>query len=604
MKISYNWLKWYVPEIPAAEKLADVFTYHLCEVESMEKMPDGDTLFDLNILPNRAHDLLSHHGIARELSGQLGIEFKDPTSYYKIPESKPTNLKIEIATPNMRRYMSRIVRGIKIGPSPEWVVKHLASIGERSINNIVDATNLCMFDCGQPMHAFDSKKLKTEIQVRNAHDEEAMTTLDGKDIALLSSDIVISDSKNILALAGVKGGTQAEVDEHTTDIVLEVANFDPVAVRKTARRLGILTEAAKRFENDLSPELCAFGMTELSALIAEMCPDAVFEEIIDVYPNPQQPRVLTFSQGDVNKKLGATISLDEVEDIFKRYKYSYKKNGTEFIIDVPSLRLDLVGIHDMVEEIGRIYGYEKVEPKIPVIDFKPKTNETYARVRAVRKTLLADGYSEVMTYAFCKRGAVEVARSARGKEFLRTNLADGLNASYELNRLNAPLLGEIETKIFEIDTVFPAQNLEEIRVAYANKKGVVELKLEEFTYDMNHGDKKYTMDIGTGYHALEGESVNLKLRQWSQYPFITRDVAVWVPKETHADALISLCKNSAGTLLVREPQLFDQFTKGDKTSLAIRLVFQSHERTLTDTEISEIMHKITQEIQAKGWDVR
>src|SRR3989344_4029332 len=141
MKVSYNWLKWYMPDAPDADKLADIITYHIAEVETVEKK-DGDSILDIKILPNRAHDLLSHLGVARELASLLNINFVDPTPKYKIPESKPTKLIKTIESPNCRRYMGRIVRNIKIGPSPQWVVKHLESIGQRSINNIVDATNL------------------------------------------------------------------------------------------------------------------------------------------------------------------------------------------------------------------------------------------------------------------------------------------------------------------------------------------------------------------------------------------------------------------------------------------------------------------------------
>jgi phenylalanyl-tRNA synthetase beta chain len=195
MKISYNWLKAYVPEIPEPNRLADIFTYHLCEVESVEKLPDGDFLFDLGILPNRAHDLLSHQGVARELSGLLGIEFKDPTPMYKTPASKPTNLKVEIETENCRRYSARIVRNIKVGPSPEWMVKHLESIGQRSINNIVDATNIVMYDCGQPTHAFDLQKIVYEkIKITNAKegDELKLVGREGVTAKLKENDLVIT----------------------------------------------------------------------------------------------------------------------------------------------------------------------------------------------------------------------------------------------------------------------------------------------------------------------------------------------------------------------------------------------------------------------------
>jgi phenylalanyl-tRNA synthetase beta chain len=600
MKISYNWLKWYVPEIPEAEKLADVFTYHLAEVESLEKLPDGDFLFDINILPNRAHDLLSFHGMARELSGQLGIEFKDPSGYYKTPESKLTDLKIDIQTPLCRRYMGRIVRGVKIGPSPEWVVKHLESIGQRSINNIVDATNLCMFDCGQPMHIFDMHKLKAEgekskvIQIRNANTGEKIKLLGGEEKELKETDLVIADSEGALALAGVKGGTKAEVDADTVDIVLEVANFDPATVRKTARRLGIFTDSAKRFENDLSPELCDFGMRELTGLIIEMCPEATFEDVVDVYPHPQPKRELTFSVSEITKKLGAEITATEVEDILKRYKFEYKNESNSFTIVVPVLRLDLTGAHDMAEEIGRIIGYDKVVPTIPKIDFVPKANDVQVRMNTVREKLLADGYSEVVTYTFTKKGKVEVARGAKGKEFLRTNLTDGLKESYELNRLNAPLLGNDETKIFEIGTVFPEKDREEIHVACVDKKGVVESTLEEFTHDL---DLLSTFNFQL---STRGE----KFTAWSQYPFISRDIAVWVPVGTNPDELIDLCKENGTELLIRVPVLFDQFTKDEKTSLAVRLVFQSHERTLTDADVTGIMENVTKALENKGWTPR
>ena len=604
MKISYNWLKWYVPEIPEADTLADVFTYHLCEVEGVEKLADGDTIFDLNILPNRAHDLLSHQGIAQELAGQLGIAYKDPTPMYKVPAPVATSLAIDIQTEKCRRYMGRIVRGVKVGPSPEWVVKHLESIGQRSINNIVDATNITLYDCGQPTHAFDAKKLFSEkIIVRQARDGETMTTLDDKHVELKAADMVIASENETLALAGVKGGVHAEVDAETTDILIEVANFDPTSVRKTARRLNILTDAAKRLENDLSPEQCAQGMRELSGLILEICPDATFEEIVDVYPNKQEIRELTFSLGDVNKKLGSNLSIGDVESILHRYGYQFTREpwkgeaGEGINLIVPALRLDLTGPHDMVEEIGRIYGYENIAPVIPHAVSTPKVNEEYSRMCAARAKLLADGYSETMTYAFTKKGAVEVARGAKGKEFLRTNLTDGLKAAYEFNRLNAPLLSADEIKLFEIGSVFVSLDTEEVHVAYVDKKGVVEATLEEFTRDM-----PFTADLDSArvVHPTAGK----KFAVWSQYPFIARDIAVWVPAGTDASELIELCKSNGTALSVKEPRLFDQFTKGDKTSFAVRMVFQSPDRTLTDTDVSAVMETITKKIQDKGWEVR
>mgnify|MGYP001560367565 CR=1 FL=1 len=604
MLISYNWLKWYIPEIPEAEKLQNVFTYHLCEVESVEKK-DGDTIFDINILPNRAHDLLSHLGVARELASFLNIEFKDPTPMYKIPETKSTKLKIKIETDKCRRYMGRIVRNVKIGPSPDWVIKHLESIGQRNINNIIDATNLVMYDCGQPCHAFDLDKLVNEtLIVRQAKEGEKMTTLDDKEIKLSIDDMVIANEKNILAIAGVKGGKLAEVDENTKNILIEVANFDPVSVRKTSKKIGVLTDSSKRFENDLSPELVFYTMREISGLLVEYG-ETKFEEIIDIYPNKQQPKKLSFSTDKVSKILGLVLSSKEIENILKRYNFQYKNKDGEFEIVVPSVRLDLQIEEDMVEELGRILGYDKVIPKVPKINFKPNINDTYVKISWARNKLLDEGYSEVMTYTFCNKGEVEVLASASDKKFLRSNLSDGLKESLKLNQLNAPLLGMGEIKIFEIGTVF-LKDKELMNVCYADKKNITEVSLE--TFCMNSPLEEYP--LGGGGKIIHPDASitpqeGNKFKPWSMFPFIARDIAVWVPEEVTSEDVEKVIKNEMGKLVIKGPELFDQFKKDEKISHAFRLVFQSYERTLTDAEINEIMTKITNKIKEKNdWQVR
>jgi phenylalanyl-tRNA synthetase beta chain len=631
MKISYNWLKWYIPDAPSVNKLYDIFTYHLCEVESVEQKRN-DTIFDINILPNRAHDLLSHQGVARELASLLNIKFVDPTPKYKIPTSakvtvgKP-ELKIDVQTSLCRRYMGRIVRNVKVGPSPAWIVEHLESIGQRSINNIVDAANLVMFDCGQPTHAFDLDKMKNEVIVRDAKDGEEIITLDGREIKLKNSNIVIADSKNVLAIAGIKGGKIAEVDNNTKNIIIEVANFDPVSVRKTAQALNIFTDARKRFENNLSPELASYAMRELSALIFEMCPEAIFEDIVDTYPQKQKERKLSFSAERISKILGLTISPDEIKDALKRYNFTYKEKnlpaqaGGTFEIIVPPMRLDLVLEEDMAEEVGRILGYDKVKTKIPKINFIPKVNETFAKILFARKKLLKDGYSEVMTYVFRNKGEVEVMQSASDKKFLRTNLTEGLKESIKLNQANAPLLGMSNIKIFEIGTVFMKEK-EEMHVAYGDKKEIKEMTLNEFITEnpssKEHGyfsaEKFLVLAPSRSQVSLEKDSlaIKAKFKMWSLFPFIARDIAVWVPEKVKYEEVIKVIKENAGDMAIRGPELFDEFKKlapsgggGNQISYAFRLVFQSYDRTLTDAEVNEIMTKITNKIKENnGWQVR
>jgi len=601
MKISYNWLKWYIPDAPVANKLADVITYHLTEVEGMDKLPDGDTIFDINILPNRAHDLLSHSGVGRELAGQLGIPFTDPTKTYTDimakKEIQKTKLSIDVNTEDCRRFTARIVRNIKVGPSPEWVVKHLESIGSRTINNIVDATNLVMFNCGQPTHAFDLRKFADEkIIVTNAKDGDELKLVgrDGIIAKLKEFDIVIANNAGeTLSLAGIKGGVNSGVADDTTDILLEVANFNPTSIRKTARRIGVLSDSAKRFENDLSPELCTFAMLELTALICEMCPDAVVEEVVGYYPNPQTNKTISFTTEFVNKKVGGNIADEDIEKILKNYNFEYTKDSGNFVLNVPLLRLDLETPTDMAEEIGRIYGYDKLNPTLPQIGTKSLSgNEIYEKILAVRSHLLNEGYREVMTYAFGKKGEVEVLASASDKNFLRTNLTDGLKASFEMNRLNAPLLGIDAVKIFEIGTVFK-KDKEEIHVAYANKKEVKEITLDEYVTNNNldYKDSKNIID------KIEPGMFN----PWSVYPFITRDLSLWVNNDSDKDIVLEIIKEAGKELLIKEPQILDRFEKEGKISYAFRMVFQSHERTLSDDEINKIMENINKKVLENGY---
>ncbi len=604
MKISYNWLKSYVSDLPEVDKLWGIFTYHLCEVESMDVL-NGDTIFDINILPNRAHDLLSHQGIARELAGQLGLKFNDPTSLYKIPESKETKLQIESQTENCRRYSGRIVRNIKVEPSPEWVVKHLESVGQRSINNIVDATNIVMYDCGQPCHAFDLRKIPNEkVLIKNAKDAEELELLGSEKLKVKLKDtdvVIVNDNDVTLGIAGVKGGLHSGVQDDTTEIVLEVANFDPVAVRKTARRIGILTDSAKRFENDLSPSLCDFAMKELTALILEMCPDAQFEDVVNFEKTKsEEKRKISFDVNQINNMLGAKISHKEIAEIFQKYGFKYEQNGDLFILEIPEIRLDLISLNDVAEEIGRIIGYDKLEPVLPKINFAPKKNETYEKISATREKLISAGYSEVMTYAFCKSGVVEVAYGTGGEEFLRTNLSDGIKKSFELNRLNAPLLGIDKIKIFEIGNVFPKKDLEEIHVAIADAKSVKEFKLDDAEKELEN-IKGAEIFSAEKISAQKNINANKKFVMWSQFPFITRDIAVWVPEGTDENILINVFKDFGGELLVGEPRLFDRFTKENKTSLAFHLLFQSQTRTLKDDEANTIVDNIYNTLKNKGF---
>ncbi len=594
MKISYNWLQSHIAEpLPEPAELAEKIIFGAFEVEEIEQT-GNDTIFELKVLPDRAHDCLSHQGIAKEISGLLGLTFKKST--YPNIESVPTQLSVNIETDLCRRYVGRIIRNITITESPEWMKVYLESIGQKSINNIVDATNIVMYDCGQPTHAFDVQKMdKEKIVVKTIDSEIVITTLSNEEKTLQSGEMVISDGINNLAIAGVKGGNHAEVDTKTTDILIEVANFDPTIVRKTARRLNILTDSAKRFENELTPEIAEQAMQQLSALIKEICPNAIFEDIVDVYPKPVQQGHVQFTTEYIAQKLGIEIDSETITEILARYRYEFAEENGTFTVAIPFERIDITDAHDMVEEIGRAFGYNKIPAQLPKLDQKSIIHPEYAKILAIRNDLVQKGYHETMTYSFRKKGNYEVARGPVGKSALRKNLIDGLTESYELNRLNKDFLEIDDMQVFEIGTVFEKDG-ENFHVAYIDKKQSKEMTLDAYIQENN-------LSISDEY-VLPEIQIDKEFVPWVDYPCMSRDIAVWVPEGTTYEIIQEIITTNAGEFLIKGPRLFDTFSKDEKTSYAFRMVFQAKDRTLTEEEVTTPMQKITEKLAEQGWEVR
>lgn len=326
MKISHAWLQTYFDApLPSAEKLAELITFHAFEVEGVEKIGD-DSVIDISVLPNRAHDCLSYEGMAREIGVLAGLPVR-ARELRDVPESETRRLEISVAdgAPCLR-YMGRVVEGIQIGPSPEWLKTRLASIGQRSINNVVDIMNFVMFETGQPLHAFDADKLDiAEIIVRKARAGEKIATLDGKDIVLDENVLVIADKTEPLAIAGIKGGKKAEVTESTKNIIIESANFAPGNIRKTSRKIGIRTDASARYENELTPEKTGVAMEYVVSLLSEYASSENFKagKTKDIYPRPRQPFVVGVSVAEVNALLGTSFSEKDVSEILSKLRFDF-----------------------------------------------------------------------------------------------------------------------------------------------------------------------------------------------------------------------------------------------------------------------------------------
>lgn len=325
MKVSYHWLQTYFDtDIPKPADLVDVLTMHAFEIEDVTET-ENDTLIDVDILPNRAHDCLSHRGIAREIALLTGNTLVPPERSYT-GETIEADIAVSVADSALcPRYMARTLTGVSVGASPEWLKKTLEGLGERSINNIVDLTNFVLFDTGQPLHAFDADKVDGNmIYVRPAEEGETITLLDGAEATFQGGELVIADEKEPLAIAGVKGGTKAEVDESTTRVILESANFDATHVRKTARTHNINTDASKRFENEITPELVRVAMEELTALIAQLSGNESVEvsEVVDAYPRKPRARRVGVSVSETNATLGTQLTEQDIIDICSRLSFA------------------------------------------------------------------------------------------------------------------------------------------------------------------------------------------------------------------------------------------------------------------------------------------
>ena len=603
MKISRAWLQtFFETPLPEAAALADALTFHTFEIESVEKHDDDDVL-DVKITANRGHDCHSHRGIAKEISAILDSPMKGDALRQAVSlEPKTDAVQVSLEVPLCNRFTAAYLRGVKVGPSPEWLRQRLERIGQKSINNVVDATNYVMFDIGQPLHAFDAGKLTQKenryaIVVRNAREKETMLALDDKAYTLASSMMVVSDAHadTAIGIAGVKGGKPSGIDHSTQNIILEAANFDGVSVRKTAQALKLRTDAAARFEQVISPEMAAYGMRAAAELIVQLAGGEVVG-FVDAYPNKPEQETVSVSTSKINTVLGTALSDADVERTFKRLGFSFVKNEEVFTVTPPFERLDLVppagGPEDLVEEVGRIIGYDQVPAtQLPPFPGKIEINKRFAVAEARREALLSKGYSEVFTSVFADKGERVIANKVDGvRPYLRATLIDGLRDAYEKNVRNKDLLGLKEIRIFEIGTVWK-EGGEWTMIGTADPEGAREELLDGETGEFSPHYKQFPISTATRYQSF------------SKYPFIVRDVALWVPASTKPEDVLDVIRAHAGELLVRSEK-FDEFKKGERTSYAFRLVFQSFERTLTEVEANAVMEKIAEALKAKGFEVR
>lgn len=429
-----------------------------------------DTVFEIGLTPNRS-DCLSVIGIARDIAAKLEQKTKYPLAApVEGPEAVGSFIGVTIENTELcPRYAARYISGCTIAPSPEWLVRRLNAIGIRSINNVVDVTNLIMMEAGQPLHAFDCDRLSGKrIVVRSAGEGETFTTLDNQPRVLTAADLVICDAERPVALAGVMGGLNSEIENSTTSILLESAFFKPAAIRKTAKRLGLHTESSHRFERGIDIDNVVRALDRAASLIVELAGGTMARGSIDVYPGKRERTAITFRPEKANELIGIDLERHVILDILTRLECRVSENSDGSVAVIPPyFRLDIEREIDLIEEIARLNGYDKIPATMPVarvISDRPTRHQEIER--RVRDLLVNNGMTEIINFSFTspdaagklllnaddpRRTAIKLANPlVEEQSVMRTTLLPGLleTAARNMN------FRSLDLKLFEMRRIY------------------------------------------------------------------------------------------------------------------------------------------------------
>ncbi|HSH70149.1 MAG TPA: phenylalanine--tRNA ligase subunit beta [Deferrisomatales bacterium] len=630
-----------------------------------------DTVFEVDLTPNRA-DCLSVVGVAREVAALTGAALRLPQpNLAESGEPIAGQTSVTIEDPELcRRYAARIVRGVRIGPSPRWLQQRLQAVGVRALNNVVDVTNYVLMELGHPLHAFDLQRLGGQrIVVRRARDGELFTTLDGQERCLDADTLMICDGDGPVAVAGIMGGLNSEVEDTTRDVLLESAYFDPANIRRSSKALGLSTEASYRFERGTDIEGLIRALDRAAELIAELAGGTVAAGIWDAFPGPRARRRVTCRPARVSAVLGVELSRDAIVNYLQALGLSaVAETGSETTFEVPPHRVDLEREIDLIEEVARLHGYDAIPTTLPKVAMtageRPAARRTADRARDV---LVAAGLTEAINLSFIdpaedERLALGADDALRRKvviqnplnsetAVLRTTLLPGLLRAAGLN--NRRQTGAV--RLFEVGRTFHPVDGQELprevqrvgavlageqcplgwlasaqTVDFFDAKGVVEGFVATLGVDglgwetvtdrpWLHPGRGAVLVLGgeeLGWcgqlHPDRAEAYQVpeplfvfeldldRLQQGSRkpgaflgldrYPAVARDLAVVLDRGVPVQQVLDAVADCRGREpLLRSATLFDIYEgerlAADKVSLAIRVVYRSEERTLTEEEV-------------------
>jgi phenylalanyl-tRNA synthetase beta chain len=433
MVFSYNWLQsFFKKKLPAPQKLGELLMMHFAEVEEVKKA-EGDFALNIDVRPNRAGDCFSHLGIAREIAAITGFKLETELPFTEAKVKKGTKssspakdfIQVEVKDKNAcLRYSARVVNFIKVGPSPKWLRDRLSVCGLRPINNIVDIANYVMLETGQPLHAFDGEKMEGgKIIVRYAKCREKIVTLDEQRFDLDSDILVIADAEKPVAIAGIKGGKLPEIDKKTKTVIIESANFNSQIIRQGSKKLNLKTDASLRFEHGIDPNLTESALDRAANLIQKIAGGKIARGLIDVYPKKVFPKIIRLNLDYVESLLGIKIPEKEIKDILESLDFRIKnrasrrsegeeedevlfayKRGKLIDVEVPTRRIDVSLPEDLIEEVGRIYGYDKIEAVFPISSLVPSKRNLDVFWKDIAKDILKEaGFTEVYNYSFISK---------------------------------------------------------------------------------------------------------------------------------------------------------------------------------------------------------
>lgn len=582
-----------------------------------------DTLYELDIHKHRNNDCYYHIGFAYEIGAILNRPVTLPDLSFKEDQNNVENyFTLDVETEKCPFYLAKMVKNVKIGESPEFIKKRLLAAGMRPINNVVDISNYVMLEFGQPLHFFDKNRLGNHILVRDAKDKEEVITLDGKRRILSSNDIVITDGNRPVCIAGVMGGENTEVEQDTTDILIEAAIFDPVSIRYTAANLDLRSEASTRYGKGLSYEYTEMALKRACHLLEKYADATILSGCIRHDVIDKTPKVVEFVPEDVNKLLGITITVDDMKVELKRLGFDYKLVDNKFIVTIPNRRLDIdSNVNDIAEEIVRLYGYQNLVSTIPKVPIKRGEYVGDVKYRKlVSKRLRALGLNEAKTYTLVSPEMAKIFRyrdvenktlpnpMSVDKSVVRTTLIPSLLNVYEYNKKRKVK----DISLYEIAKTYDKDYNEASLIAglcsgnYLSNgwtkpvkydfyivKGIVENVLEYMGFKNRYSfevstctslhpgisadiflDRKKIGIIGRVHpnickdevyvfemslNALMSKIKPLKYKPSPKYPGISKDMAFILDKNTTAGEVMAIIKRAGGRLL-DSVSVFDVYT--------------------------------------------